>query len=54
MSDLFHKDVHRLHQASVDAMKARALASISGFDKRSERVLELSNELEWSPQIWMA
>src|SRR5260370_34849188 len=21
--------------------------------KRSERVLELSNELEWSPQIWM-
>ena len=54
MSDLFHKDVPTDYIKRVfDAMKRAHWHQYQVLTKRSERVLELSNELEWSPQIWM-
>jgi protein gp37 len=54
MSDLFHKDVPTDYIKRVfDAMKRAHWHQYQVLTKRSERVLELSNQLEWSPQIWM-
>jgi protein gp37 len=54
MSDLFHRDVPTDYIKRVfDAMKRAHWHQYQVLTKRSERVLELSNELEWSPQIWM-
>ncbi len=54
MSDLFHKDVPTDYIKRVfDAMKRARWHQYQVLTKRSERVLALSNELEWSPQIWM-
>ncbi len=54
MSDLFHKDVPTDYIKRVfDAMKRAHWHQYQVLTKRSERLLELSNELEWSPQIWM-
>jgi len=54
MSDLFHKDVPTDYIKRVfDAMKRAHWHQYQVLTKRSERVLELSSELEWSPQIWM-
>ena len=54
MSDLFHKDVPTDYIKRVfDAMKRAHWHQYQVLTKRSERVLALSNELEWSPQIWM-
>jgi len=54
MSDLFHKDVPTDYIKRVfDAMKGAHWHQYQVLTKRSERVLELSSELEWSPQIWM-
>ncbi len=54
MSDLFHEDVPTDYIKRVfNAMKRAHWHQYQVLTKRSERVLELSNELEWSPQIWM-
>ncbi len=54
MSDLFHKDVPTDYIKRVfDAMKGAHWHQYQVLTKRSERVLELSDELEWSPQVWM-
>lgn len=54
MSDLFHKDVPTDYIKRVfDAMNRAPWHQFQVLTKRSERVLELSSELEWSPQIWM-
>lgn len=54
MSDLFHMDVPTDYIKRVfDAMKRAHWHQYQVLTKRSERVLALSNELEWSPQIWM-
>lgn len=54
MSDLFHKDVPSDYIKRVfDAMNKAHWHQYQVLTKRSERVLELSKELEWSPQIWM-
>jgi protein gp37 len=54
MSDLFHKDVPTDYIKRVfDAMKRAHWHQYQVLTKRSDRVLALSNELEWSPQIWM-
>jgi protein gp37 len=54
MSDLFHKDVPTEYIKRVfDAMNKAHWHQYQVLTKRSERVLELSKELEWAPQIWM-
>jgi protein gp37 len=54
MSDLFHKDVPTDYIKRVfDAMNKAHWHQYQVLTKRSERVLELSDDLEWSPQIWM-
>jgi protein gp37 len=54
MSDLFHKDVPSDYIKRVfDAMNKANWHQYQVLTKRSDRVLELSKELEWSPQIWM-
>ena len=54
MSDLFHKDVPTEYIKRVfDAMNEAHWHQYQVLTKRSERVLELSKELEWAPQIWM-
>jgi len=54
MSDLFHKDVPTEYIKRVfDAMNEAHWHQYQILTKGSERVLELSKELEWAPQIWM-
>jgi protein gp37 len=54
MSDLFHKDVPSGYIKRVfDAMNRAHWHQYQVLTKRSERVLELSDQLEWSTQIWM-
>jgi protein gp37 len=54
MSDLFHKDVPTDYIKRVfNAMNKAHWHQYQVLTKRSERVLELSDDLEWSPQIWM-
>ena len=54
MRDLFHKDVPTSYIKQV--FKVMNLAHWHEYQvvtKRSDRVLELSAELKWAPQIWM-
>lgn len=54
MSDLFHQDVPTAYiQRVFDVMNRAHWHQYQVLTKRSERVLELSKELAWSPQIWM-
>ena len=54
MSDLFHEDVPTDYIKRVfDVMGRAHWHQYQVLTKRSERVLELSKELKWAPQIWM-
>jgi protein gp37 len=54
MSDLFHKDVSTDYIKRVFEIMNRAdWHQYQVLTKRSERVLELNDQLDWSPQIWM-
>jgi protein gp37 len=54
MSDLFHTDVPVHYIKRVFEIMARAhWHQYQLLTKRSERVLELSEKLDWAPQIWM-
>jgi protein gp37 len=54
MSDLFHKDVPTDYIKRVfKCMNKADWHQYQVLTKRSGRVLELSEELDWSPQIWM-
>lgn len=54
MSDLFHKDVPlEFVQSVFDVMKRAHWHQFQVLTKRSERLLELSPQLEWTDNIWM-
>jgi protein gp37 len=54
MSDLFHEDVPTEYIKRVfEVMNQAHSHQYQVLTKRSERVLELSKELRWAPQIWM-
>ena len=54
MSDLFHKDVPLEFIQKVFAVMQQAhWHQFQVLTKRSERLLELSQQLEWMPNIWM-
>jgi protein gp37 len=54
MSDLFHEEVPTSYIKKVfDVMGRAHWHQFQVLTKRSERVLELSKELKWAPQIWM-
>ena len=54
MSDLFHKNVPLEYiQQVFDVMKRAHWHRFQVLTKRSERLAELSSQLEWSPNIWM-
>lgn len=54
MSDLFHKDVPTDYIKRVfETMNNADWHQYQVLTKRSDRVLELCGELDWSPQIWM-
>jgi len=54
MSDLFHRDVPTEYIKRVfNVMKRAHWHQYQVLTKRSERVLELSKQLPWAPQIWM-
>jgi protein gp37 len=54
MSDLFHVDVPASYIKDVFSVMRRAhWHQYQVLTKRSERLLELSRELQWAPQIWM-
>ena len=54
MSDLFHKDVPLNFIQKVFAVMQQAhWHQFQVLTKRSERLLELSQQLEWMPNIWM-
>lgn len=54
MSDLFHKDVPlEFIQRVFDVMHRAHWHQFQVLTKRAERLGELSESLEWSPNIWM-
>ena len=54
MSDLIHKDVPlEFIQQAFDVMRRCPQHTFQVLTKRSERLLELSLDLNWSPNIWM-
>lgn len=54
MSDLFLKDIPKEFIIKVFNVMAKAhWHTFQVLTKRSERLLELSNELPWAPNIWM-
>ena len=54
MSDLFHKDVPLSYIKQVFAVMHKAhWHQYQILTKRSERLLELHDDLDWAPQIWM-
>jgi len=54
MSDLFHKDVPLEFIQKVFAVMQQAhWHQFQVLTKRSERLLELSQYLEWTPNVWM-
>jgi protein gp37 len=54
MSDLFHEEVPTEYIKQVfDVMRRAHWHQYQVLTKRSARVLSLSNELKWAPQIWM-
>jgi protein gp37 len=54
MSDLFHEEVPTSYiKKAFDVMGRAHWHQFQVLTKRSARVLELSKELKWAPQIWM-
>lgn len=54
MSDLFHKDVSLPYIQSIfDVMLRAPWHQFQVLTKRSERLLELSDKLDWAQHIWM-
>jgi protein gp37 len=54
MSDLFHKDVPTEYIHKVfDVMTRASQHRFQVLTKRSQRLMRLSPQLEWSPNIWM-
>jgi protein gp37 len=54
MSDLFHADVPKDYIKKVfDVMGRAHWHQYQVLTKRSDRILELNQELGWAPQIWM-
>ena len=54
MSDLFHKDVPLdFIQQVFDVMRRASWHTFQVLTKRSERLLELSSELDWPANVWM-
>jgi protein gp37 len=54
MSDLFHIDIPTIYIKQVFEVMGHAhWHQFQVLTKRPERVLELSRELDWAPQIWM-
>jgi protein gp37 len=54
MSDLFHKDVPlEFVKRMFDVMRRAHWHQFQVLTKRSERLLELSPQLDWSSNIWM-
>jgi protein gp37 len=54
MSDLFHKDVPiAFIQQVFDVMRRASWHSFQVLTKRSERLLELDQEIEWPSNVWM-
>jgi protein gp37 len=54
MSDLFHKDVPASYVHRVfEVMKKAYWHQFQVLTKRSDRLLELSSELTWPPNVWM-
>jgi len=54
MSDLFHEEVPTEYIKSVFGVMGRAhWHQYQVLTKRSDRLLQLSKELKWAPQIWM-
>ena len=54
MSDLFHEDVPLAYIKDVfQVMQHAYWHQYQVLTKRSERLLELSGQLSWCPQIWM-
>ncbi len=54
MSDLFHKDVPlEFIQSVFDVMKRAHWHQFQVLTKRSERLMELGPQLEWTDNIWM-
>lgn len=54
MSDLFHADVDASFIAQVfDVMRAADWHKFQILTKRSERLLELSPDIEWPHNVWM-
>jgi|SRR5580704_15578723 protein gp37 len=54
MSDLFHKNVPTAYIQQVFAtMRQAPWHQYQVLTKRSDRLLKLSSELDWAPQIWM-
>jgi protein gp37 len=54
MSDLFHENVPTAYIQQVFAtMRQAPWHQYQVLTKRSDRLLKLSSELDWAPQIWM-
>ena len=54
MSDLFHKDVPLEYILRVfDVMKRASWHQFQVLTKRSQRLMELSDEIEWPDNVWM-
>ncbi len=54
MSDLFHKDVPASYVHRVfEVMRKAYWHQFQVLTKRSDRLLELSSELTWPPNVWM-
>jgi protein gp37 len=54
MSDLFHKNVPVSFILRVfEVMKQAYWHNFQVLTKRADRVLELNNQLDWSPNVWM-
>ena len=54
MSDLFHEDVPTwfLHR-TIEVMRKASWHEFQVLTKRSERLLELSESIEWPSNVWM-
>lgn len=54
MSDLFHEDVpSEFIQRVFDVMRRASWHTFQVLTKRSRRLLELDQEIDWPPNVWM-
>src|SRR6186713_1138649 len=54
MSDLFHEDVPaEFIRRCFDVMKLASQHTFQVLTKRAQRLVDMSNELPWAPNIWM-